>query len=82
MEIVQVKIEELKPATYNPRKWSDKAVADLKESIKKFGIVDPIIANGAPKRKNIVIGGHFRLMVARWEKFTNKKAQITTNAQN
>jgi ParB-like chromosome segregation protein Spo0J len=28
-------------------------------------MVDPILANSAPKRKNIVIGGHFRLHVAK-----------------
>ena len=27
-------------------------------------MVDPIIANSAPKRKGTVIGGHFRLYVA------------------
>ncbi len=64
-KIIDTKIQDLKPATYNPRKWSDKATAELKESIKRFGMIDPIIANGAPKRKGIVIGGHFRLKVAK-----------------
>lgn len=54
----------LKPATYNPRKWNDSAISQLSESIKKFGLVDPIIVNGSPERKNIVIGGHFRLKIA------------------
>ncbi|OGM29464.1 hypothetical protein A2630_00515 [Candidatus Woesebacteria bacterium RIFCSPHIGHO2_01_FULL_44_10] len=65
LNIVQVDINELKPATYNPRKWSEEAIHGLKESIGEFGLVDPIIVNGAEKRKNIVIGGHFRLKVAR-----------------
>lgn len=65
MQIVQVKISELKAAEYNPRKWSEKATADLTESIKAFGMVDPIIANSAPARNNIVIGGHFRLEVTK-----------------
>lgn len=55
----------LKPATYNPRRWDDVAKSQLKRSIKKFDLVDPIICNGAPSRKNIVIGGHFRLEVAK-----------------
>lgn len=54
----------LKPATYNPRKWNDSAISQLSESIKKFGLVDPIIVNGSTRRKNIVIGGHFRLKIA------------------
>jgi DNA modification methylase len=65
MEIVNVKIIELKPAEYNPRSFSDQALKDLKESIKRFGIVDPIIVNSAENRKNIVIGGHFRLRAAK-----------------
>ena len=53
----------LKPAEYNPRKWDKEAETQLKESIKKYGIVDPLLANAAENRKNIVIGGHFRLSV-------------------
>jgi len=65
LKIIQVKISELKSADYNPRKWSEEAIKGLSESIQKFGLVDPIIVNCAPERKNIVIGGHFRLKVAK-----------------
>jgi len=65
LKIVQVKISELKPSTYNPRKWSESAIEQLRESIQRFGLVDPILVNGAANRKNIVIGGHFRLKVAK-----------------
>ena len=64
LKIVEVSIKDLIPADYNPRRWEAESFANLKESIKKFGMVDPIIVNGSPKRKNIVIGGHFRLKVA------------------
>jgi DNA modification methylase len=64
LNIVTMPVGELSAAVYNPRSWSAKATADLKESIKRFGMVDPIIANSAPGRKNIVIGGHFRLHIA------------------
>lgn len=64
LNVQYVDIAVLKPSTYNPRKWSEEAVAQLKESILRFGLVDPILANGAENRKNIVIGGHFRLKVA------------------
>lgn len=63
--IKQVNIKALNPAPYNPRKWSEAAIAGLTESIKRFGLVDPIIVNGAPERKNVVIGGHFRLKIAK-----------------
>ncbi|MCP6718754.1 MAG: DNA methyltransferase [Patescibacteria group bacterium] len=65
LKVSYVPINQLKPSTYNPRKWSDKATADLKESIKKFGLLKPVICNSAPNRKDVVIGGHFRLKVAK-----------------
>jgi DNA modification methylase len=58
-------VEKLNPAPYNPRKWSEDAIAQLTESIKSFGLVDPILVNSATDRKNVVIGGHFRLKVAK-----------------
>ena len=58
-------VKELNPAPYNPRKWSEEAIAQLTESIKSFGLVDPILVNSSPDRKNVVIGGHFRLKVAK-----------------
>jgi DNA modification methylase len=65
MKIEQVKVSALKPSAYNPRKWDDKVIADMTESIKRFGLCDPLIVNGAPERLNIVIGGHLRLKVAK-----------------
>jgi len=65
IETVLVKVTDLKPSTYNPRKWNKEQVEQLKESIQRFGIVDPIIANIADNRRNVVIGGHFRLEVAK-----------------
>lgn len=65
LQTVYVNIDELIKADYNPRKWDDKALSDLKESIKRFGIVDPAIVNSAENRKNIVIGGHMRIEAAK-----------------
>lgn len=65
IQITQVSIKELNPAAYNPRKHDKESADQLKESITKFGLVDPIIVNEAVERKNIVIGGHFRLEVAK-----------------
>lgn len=61
--IADVPIDELNPAPYNPRIHDRKAMDQLKESIKRFGMVDPIIINNAPNRRNVVIGGHMRLKV-------------------
>ncbi len=64
LQIQMVERKLLNPAPYNPRSWDTKAKADLTESIKRFGIVDPIIVNSAPNRRNIIIGGHFRDAIA------------------
>ncbi|OGC86648.1 hypothetical protein A2949_00105 [Candidatus Adlerbacteria bacterium RIFCSPLOWO2_01_FULL_54_21b] len=70
MKIENVPITDLKPSAYNPRKWDDKVLADMRESITRFGIVDPILANSTPERKGVVIGGHLRLKVATTLGFT------------
>lgn len=65
LHIVQVKISDLNPAPYNPRKWSEETTKQLTESIQRFGLVDPILVNSNSNRKDVVIGGHFRLHVAK-----------------
>ncbi len=63
LKIEYVSVDALRNANYNPRKWDKEAESQLKESIRKYGIVDPLLVNSAEERKNIVIGGHFRLSV-------------------
>ncbi len=70
LKVEYVKISSLKPSTYNPRKWNEQAEEKLKESIKRFGLVDPCVVNCAKGRENIVIGGHFRLAMAKKMGFT------------
>jgi hypothetical protein len=65
LKIEYIPINDLKPSDYNPRKWDEKAISDLTESIKRYGLVDPLLVNSAPNRKNILIGGHFRLKIAK-----------------
>jgi len=65
LQTVLIPIKDLVKADYNPRKWDEKALNDLKTSIKKFGLVDPIIINSAKNRKNVVIGGHMRIEAAK-----------------
>ena len=61
LKIVEVAINQLNLAPYNSRKHSREQLLQLEESIKRFGMVDPVIINGAPERLNVVIGGHMRL---------------------
>jgi DNA modification methylase len=63
--IEYVAVRDLIPASYNPRKWNEKQLSDLKESIKKYGFVDPAIVNGNESRKNIIIGAHMRIVAAK-----------------
>lgn len=70
MQIVQIKIEELVPAIYNPRQMTEQQALQLEESVKRFGLVDPIIVNKNENRYNIVIGGHQRLKIAKKLGFT------------
>src|SRR3989344_2348740 len=61
LNIVYVLISQLIGSQYNPRKWSKAQLEALKESIRRFGCVDPIIVNNAPGRQGVIIGGHMRL---------------------
>jgi len=65
MNIEKIQINKLKPATYNPRQISTKQYNDLKDSVVKFGLVDPIILN----KDFTVIGGHQRLKVCKELKY-------------
>jgi len=61
MEVTFLDLKILKQAEYNPRKLSAKQKEDLKESIKRFGLPEPIIVNSNKKRANVIIGGHQRV---------------------
>ena len=61
MNIEKIQIDKLKAATYNPRQISTKQYKDLKESITKFGLVDPIIVN----KCYTIIGGHQRYKICK-----------------
>ena len=62
MNIQKIKITELKPAEYNPRKEltpADPEYQQLKKSIVEFGYVVPVVINS----DMTVIGGHQGLKV-------------------
>ena len=63
MQIEKLKIEQLIPSDYNPRKDlkpGDPEYDKLKRSIEQFGYVEPVIWNKVTGR---VVGGHQRLKV-------------------
>lgn len=62
MEFQKLRIKDLIPATYNPRKKlksGDKEYEKIKNSITEFGYVEPIIVN----KDLTIIGGHQRATV-------------------
>ena len=65
MQFRTMKISDLIPAYYNPRKAlqpGDREYEKLRRSIEEFGCVDPLIWN---TRTNRIVGGHQRLTVMR-----------------
>ncbi len=81
IKVEYVDIQLLKPSTYNPRRWDKTAIKNLTKSIKKYGIVDPVIANKNKKRYGVLIGGHFRYKVCKDLKI-NKIPVIWLNIPN
>lgn len=65
LQIQTVQIEDLRFPEKNPRKWSESATEGLKESVRRFGIVDPVLLNSAKGRENVILGGRFRIEVAK-----------------
>jgi hypothetical protein len=56
MNISNIPVGKLNPATYNPRKISRQMLKTLKANIKEFGLVDPLVVN----KDMTIIGGHQR----------------------
>ncbi len=65
MKVVQKEISKLHLADYNPRRMTEAQEKELTQSIKEFGLVDPILINSHPTRRNIIIGGHQRVIIAK-----------------
>ena len=62
MEWSYVGIEAIKPAAYNPRKIAKEQQQELCKSIRRFGLIAPILVN---RKDNVIIAGHQRTTAAR-----------------
>lgn len=62
MQIKYYKIGDINLASYNPRNINESEFSGLKESLKKFGFVDPLIYN---LRTKTLVGGHARIKAAK-----------------
>jgi len=56
-----VLIGDIKPAKYNPRTISEAAMSGLIESLRKFGMPQPLVVNW---RSGVLVSGHQRLAAA------------------
>ena len=65
MQIVDVNVNDLKEADYNPRQLTATQAQNLSLSLTTFGLVEPLVVNNFPGRENVVIGGHQRLRLAK-----------------
>lgn len=54
----KVVLADIKPAPYNPRVISERALAGLGASLDRFGLVQPIVVN---VRTGRIVGGHMRV---------------------
>jgi ParB family chromosome partitioning protein len=59
-DICDVSVSEIKPAPYNPREISDEALAGLRQSLERFGMVDLLVVN---RRNMRIISGHQRYKI-------------------
>jgi hypothetical protein len=59
------KLSELKKAEYNAKDIDREQYKQLKQSIGKFGFIDPMLVNIHADRKDVIIGGHQRYDVAK-----------------
>ena len=64
LEIKNYPINSLIFSEYNPRQLMKDQYKHLRDSLERFGFVDPCIINKHPDRENIVIGGHQRIRIA------------------
>lgn len=55
--ISRIGVDEITPAKYNPRMIADDDFEKLKESVKRLGVIVPIIVN---RRNGVIIAGHQR----------------------
>ena len=69
-------IDEIFPANYNPRKITDEQAAQLKTSLDKFQLADPIIIN----TDNKIIGGHQRYYILKQSGETQVDVRVPDRA--
>jgi ParB-like chromosome segregation protein Spo0J len=68
MKVLEIPVKDINPAQYNPRKITDEELQGLRNSIKRFGMIEPLIVN---TKTNNLVGGHQRLKALKLEGHLN-----------
>ena len=82
METAIMKLEDISPADYNPRKTlkpGDQEYESLKNSLDRFGLAEPLIYN---KRTGTLISGHQRLMSLKTVERKKQKSSLLISMSN
>lgn len=61
MNITEIAVSELKPYQKNTKKHDETQIANVAESIKQYGFVQPVVID----KNNVVVIGHCRLLAAK-----------------
>jgi ParB-like chromosome segregation protein Spo0J len=66
-EVTKVHVSALNPSPYNPRSITPAMLESLKENIKRFGFVSPVVVQEQSEKygSSIIIGGHQRVRALR-----------------
>ncbi len=59
--VEKIPIDEITGADYNPRVITEEALQKLQQSIRRFGMIKPLIVNAS---NNIIVAGHQRKKAA------------------
>ena len=65
MDAVEIALELLRPALWNPNRADDETVAKIKKSIRQFGFIENLVARPHPSEEGLyeVLSGNHRLKI-------------------
>ena len=61
MQIEEIAVKDIRPYDRNAKKHDDRQIKNVMESIKQFGIAQPLVVD----KNNVLIIGHCRLIAAK-----------------
>ena len=65
MEVVDIPIDSISAANWNPNEMDQEMVTKLRRSVERFGMLEPLVVREVSERRYETIGGAHRLIVVR-----------------